>query len=277
MHSIDETTPFVVECDASGTTISATLNQSGRPAAFMSRTLSGNELYYPAVEKEATAIIEAVRKWEHYLARQHFTLVTDQKSVAFMFDSRKRTKVKNKKIQCWRLELASFSYSIQYRPGKENHAPDTLTRAFCSTISTCNSEKLHSGLCHPGVTRLLHFVRSKNLPFLTDEVRKVCASCKTCAELKPQFYSYDDKTLIKATKPFERINIDFKGPLVSNTRNRYMLVIIDEFSRFPFCFACPDMLTSTVIKCLDQLFSLCGMPNYIHSDQGKSFMSRELK
>ena len=33
---IDEGIPFVVECDASETTLSATLNEGGRPVAFMS-------------------------------------------------------------------------------------------------------------------------------------------------------------------------------------------------------------------------------------------------
>ena len=60
LNPIDEAIPFVVECDASVSTISATLNQAGRPVAFMSGTLQGSELHYPAVEKEATAIIEAV-------------------------------------------------------------------------------------------------------------------------------------------------------------------------------------------------------------------------
>ena len=62
LNPIDETARFVVECDASDTTISATLNQRGRPVAFMSRTLQGSDLHCPAVEKEATAIIEALRK-----------------------------------------------------------------------------------------------------------------------------------------------------------------------------------------------------------------------
>ncbi|PFX19708.1 Retrovirus-related Pol polyprotein from transposon 17.6 [Stylophora pistillata] len=80
LHSIDESLPFIVETDASETALSATLNQGGRPVAFMSRTLQGSELHYPAVEKEAMAIIEAVRKWRHFLAGRHFTLKTDQQT-----------------------------------------------------------------------------------------------------------------------------------------------------------------------------------------------------
>jgi len=76
-------------------------------------------------------------------------------------------------IQCWRLELAPFSYEIKYRPDRENNAPDALTRAFSSAVSSCNLEELHWDLCHLGVTRLLHFMRSKNLPFSTDDVKRV--------------------------------------------------------------------------------------------------------
>lgn len=75
----------------------------------------------------------------------------------------------------------------------------------------------------------------------------------------------------------ERLSIDFKGPLPTASRNPYMLTVIDEYSRFPFAFPCPNMNTSTVIRCLEQIFSLCGMPQYVHSDQGTSFMSKDLK
>ena len=95
---IDESQPFLVECDASDISLSDTLNQGGRPIAFMSRTFTGSEKYYAPVEKEATAIIEAVRKWAHLFSSHHFKIVTDhcdQHSVAFMFNNRKRTEVKN--------------------------------------------------------------------------------------------------------------------------------------------------------------------------------------
>jgi len=108
------------------------------------------------VEKEATAIIDAVRKWNHFLAGRRFTLITDQKSVAFMLDNRKRTKVKNNKIQCWRLELAPFSYEIKYRPGRENNAPDRIDPCvlFCGLI-------LQPGRVAPG---LVSFRRNTPAP-----------------------------------------------------------------------------------------------------------------
>ena len=70
LNPIDESLPFVIECDASEVAVSATLNQDGRPVVFMSRTLQNSELHYPPVEKEVTAIIEAVGKWNHFLACQ---------------------------------------------------------------------------------------------------------------------------------------------------------------------------------------------------------------
>ena len=75
----------------------------------------------------------------------------------------------------------------------------------------------------------------------------------------------------------QRISIDFKGSLSTATRNQYLLVIVDEYSRFTFLYACTGMKTSTVINCLEPLFSMSGMPDYIHSDRGYSFISRGLK
>jgi hypothetical protein len=110
-----------------------------------------------------------------------------------------------------------------------------------------------------------------------EDVKTVTSQCRTCAEIKPQFFRPKNPPLIKALNPFDRISIDFKGPIGSTNQNKYLLVIVDEYSRFPFAYPCKDMTSSTVIKHLQNLFSVFGTPGYIHSDRGPGFISNELK
>lgn len=272
---INDEEQFTVETDASDHALSATLSQKGRPVAFFSKSLTPTERKHPIVEKEAQAIVESLKHWRYYLVGRVFQLITDQKSVAYMFDNKASGKIKNEKIQRWRMELSCYKYNIVYRPGVENSTADTLSRV-CSVTGSLSLKDIHNSLCHPGVTRLHHWVRTKNLPFSLDDIRKVTSSCTVCAELKPRFCKFQGQ-LIKATAPFERLNIDFKGPLPSSTRNKYILTVVDEFSRFPFAFPCADMASSTVIKHLQSLFYLFGMPSYVHSDRGTSFLSQEVQ
>ena len=287
LQNIDEEKPFVIETDASEHAIAATLNQCGRPVAFFSRTLNSCEQKHSSVEKEALAIVEAVRKWRHYLFNKHFTLITDQRSVSFMFNSSRHSKIKNDKIERWRLELACFSYDIIYRKGELNIPPDALsrvvsssayaaTRVISSTVAS-SLEDYHERMCHPGVRRLHHFVRSRNLPFSFEEVKRVCKECPVCCRIKPQFFNRPESHLIKATQPWERLSIDFKGPIPSRTDNVYILSIVDEFSRFPFAFPCRSTDAQTVIRCFVTLFSIFGTPMFIHSDRGGGFVGRELR
>lgn len=276
MGAIDINIPFVLETDASNHTLAGVLSQSGRPVAFFSRTLNASELKNPAVEKEAQAIIESVRHWRHFLTGVHFTIKTDQKSVRYVFDKDHRRKVKNIKMQRWRMELSCYEFDIEHRPGFHNIPADTFSRNTCASTVSNQLYLLHNSLCHPGVTRLNHYVKSKNLAFSLDEIREITKSCEICAKNKPKF-STQTHTLIKATQPFERLAVDFKGPLPSTNSNKYLLNVVCEYSRFPFSFPCSDMTTSTIIKCFTQLFSTYGTPCYIHTDQGSNFMSKELK
>ncbi|XP_064072074.1 uncharacterized protein LOC135193461 [Vanessa tameamea] len=245
---IDDNDILTVETDASEFAIAASLSQKGRPIAFFSRTLSDSEQRQSSIEKEACAIVESLRKWRHYL-------------------------IENEKLERWRLELSCFKYDIIYRPGKENTVADALSRV-CAHMNVDKLRELHNSLCHPGIVRMMHWVRMKNLPYSVNDIKSLIQSCQICAEIKPRFMKSKGQ-LIKATAPFERLNIDFKGPLPSNTPNKYLLTIIDEFSRFPFAYACKEITTATVIRCLKDLFYTFGTPLYIHSDRGSAFISKE--
>ena len=238
---IDDELRFTLETDASDVAISATLNKKKRPIAFSSRTLYSSEVRQSSVEKEACTIVEAIRHWSHFLQEHYFILVIDQCSMAFMCDNRRHNKIKNSKILKWRLDLAEYDYGIIYRAGKDNTAANALSRAYCASMTENALTSIHANLCHPGVTRLYHYVKVKNLPYFLAEVRETVARCTICAEIKRRFLKPLNTPLFKATQPFERLIIDFKGCLPSKTKNCYVLSVTDEFSRFPFAFACPNI------------------------------------
>lgn len=74
----------------------------------------------------------------------------------------------------------------------------------------------------------------------------------------------------------ERLNLAFKRSFPSNSKNGYMVTVIDEYSCFLFAFTCPNMTSSVVIECLNQIFTVLSIPSYIHSDWRFSFLFKEL-
>ena len=103
------------------------------------------------------------------------------------------------------------------------------------------------------------------------------ANCDVCAVVKPRFYKPIETHVIKATQPMERLSVDFQGTIARCTKNRFMLTIIDEYSRFLFAFPCSRMDASTVIAWLSKVFSLFRLCAFIHSDRDPAFMSFKLQ
>ena len=69
---------------------------------------------------------------------------------------------------------------------------DTLSRDICCSLSTESQlVEFHGSLCHPGVSRMAHFVRSRNLPYSVEDIRRVTSSCTICAKTKPQYFKPD--------------------------------------------------------------------------------------
>ncbi|XP_063624762.1 uncharacterized protein LOC134796503 [Cydia splendana] len=197
VHAIDDNVPFTVETDASEHSIAATLSQAGRPVAFYSRTLNQSEQNHSAIEKEAYAIVESLKKWRHFLIGKLFLLITDQRFVSFMFDKKHTSKIKNEKIQRWRLELSPYKYEIVYRPGTQNHVADALSRVCAIVDTPAKLQSLHEALCHPGVTRMPHWVRSKNLAYSIEEIRNMTNQCRICSEVKPRLSKADPQNRLK--------------------------------------------------------------------------------
>ena len=60
------------------------------------------------------------------------------------------------------MELSCYSFDVVHRKGELNVPADTFSRIYCSMISTESLVRLHQGLCHPGITRMNAFVKSRN-------------------------------------------------------------------------------------------------------------------
>ena len=160
-----------------------------------------------------------------------------------------------------------MTFTTIYQPGNLNCAPDAFSRATVASISLPllkTLDELHKALCHPGITRLFHYVKIKNLPFSFDDVKNVMKACTDCSEVKVKFLKPKGNfNLIKATKPFERISLDFKGLLLTTLGNKYMLVIIDEYLHFPFIYACKNLKASSIIEKFTDLFCMFSLPSYV--------------
>ena len=183
--------------------------------------------------------------------------------MSYMFDQRHKWKIKNDKIMQWRVELSCYSFDIVYCPWER----ECISWCFFSKFVSCCSEWFTVSTASVTLPTWYH----KDVAFHPGTKLTLL-----CCECKPRYHRPAKSHLIKATQPFERLNIDFKGPLPSNNKNVYFLNII-EYSRFLFVFLCPYMNTSTVIKCWSLLFTLFRMPAFVHSDRGPTLVSRELR
>jgi len=90
----DPSLPLGVACDASAVGIGATLfhrysDGSERPIANISKTLTASQRNYSQIQKEALAIIYALKKFFQYFYGRKFILVTDHQPLVAMFGPNK--------------------------------------------------------------------------------------------------------------------------------------------------------------------------------------------
>jgi hypothetical protein len=112
--------PFILECDASDKSIGAVLMQEENPLAYFNKSLGKQATECSIYDKEAMAIIEALKKWKHYLAESSLILRTDQQSLKHMCDQRHVPGIQHKLL----IKLMGYAYKFEYKNGQENRATD---------------------------------------------------------------------------------------------------------------------------------------------------------
>ena len=114
-------------------------------------------------------------------------------------------------------------------------------------------------------------------PCLRKIVANFICRCLTCEYFKPSKENTKAQLQpIESNKSWELIELDFIGPLTeTGNNNKYILSVVDHFSKFAVAYATQKQDSRTVVDCLTKLFSEFGAPIRIVSDQGRCFVSRE--
>ena len=121
-----------ISADASSYGLGAVLLQRSqdtwRPVAYASRSMSDTERRYAQIEKEALAVTWACEKFSQYVLGMRFSIETDHKPLVPLLGSKSLDSLPPRILR-FRLRLARYDYSINHTPGKLLYTADALSRA----------------------------------------------------------------------------------------------------------------------------------------------------
>ena len=107
--------------------------------AYWSRQLTKAECNYSVIEREALAMVGAVKEFYPYLYEFRFQLLTNHNP----FTSLKTLKDTGGRITRWLLFLQQFHFTIAYKKGTSNSNADAMSRRppdphpMVSAVRTC--------------------------------------------------------------------------------------------------------------------------------------------
>ena len=121
--------PFGIHCDSSKVAVGSYLmqwddNMQEKPIAFASAKLSGAQLAWAAIEKEAYAIVWSLNKFRTWIYGAPITIFADSNPLTYLTASAP----KSAKLTRWALALQEFDITFKYTKGRDHIVPDYLSR-----------------------------------------------------------------------------------------------------------------------------------------------------
>ena len=124
--------PFKLSVDASDAGAGAVLLQDGddgveHPVSYFSKKFNPHQRVYSTIEKEALALILALKHFEVYVGSASAPVVvyTDHNPLVFINQMRNA----NQRLMRWALFLQSVNVEVRHIKGRENVLADTLSRS----------------------------------------------------------------------------------------------------------------------------------------------------
>nr|GFA73791.1 reverse transcriptase domain-containing protein [Tanacetum cinerariifolium] len=242
--------PFEIMCDASDFAVGAVLGQRiekhFRPIHYVSKTMNQAEANYTTTEKEMLAVVYAFEKFRSYL-------------------------IMNKSIE--------FDFKVIDTRGAENYAADHLSRLENPYENVFDPKEINKTFPLESLNKVAHNDPTKKVfnsgfywPSIYKDAFELVKHCDSC-QRQGKVSQRDEmpQNFIQICEIFDVWGIDFMGLFPSSKGNKYILVVVDYFSKLVEAKALPTNDARVVVKFLKSLFSRFGTPKAIISDHGTYF------
>ena len=179
-----------------------------------------------------------------------------------------RTAITNLKVQDVPFSNGSFSMLCDVSTGSARPiVPEAWRWQVFDTV--------HS-LSHPGARVTRRLVSSKFVWHgLNKQVTYSSKTCLNCQRSKIQTHTKAPLQQFEPmTKRFNHVHIDLVGPLPESQGFKYLLTVVDRFTRWPKALPVKDIETRTIPRAyVHHWVSRFGVPSLMTSDRGPQFIS----
>jgi len=166
-----------------------------------------------------------------------------------------------------------YQQNILFRKTKEGMRKVILRKQVEPILYNLHKDMSGS---HLGTDAVIRKIKDRYYwPQMGEDVKEYIRTCDTCQRRGTQ-HRREELIPIKVQGPFHRIGIDIKGPLpVTSSGNRYIIVAMDYFTKWPEARAIPNMRAETVAKFIyEEIICRHGVLQEILSDRGMSFVNK---
>lgn len=151
-------------------------------------------------------------------------------------------------------------------------------RAFVPTALRSRLIEWAHGVCHAGVTKTSLLLKDRySWPSLKHDVWTHVARCSECARRKSGRTNQGKMASSPPQRAWETVAMDFCGPYLKSQRgNKYVLVFVDNCTKYVELCCTSDCTATTVVRCFYERI-LCGkptIPKRLLSDRGSHFKNR---